>query len=149
MVDASGLGKFQPKNDGELYLSAWCGMLKYWLLGDQAKAMQQSELIWSAYRDPSTSAATKPLVAPWLRGDWKGFLKAQEKDFEKRWARARKDGTVLSEEGAELRVTVQRFPLEQKWCWAHAGLALLAHRRYGVDICTDPFWLPPHALRCA
>lgn len=148
VVDASGTGGHKPEDKGgELYASAWCGMLKHWILGDLKKAEEQSELIWGAYRDASFAAASKPLVTPWLKDDWKGFVKAQQKDFEKLWVRGRKDGTVRSESAGETVVTVERYPIEQKWCWAHCGLALLAHRQ-GLEVATDPFWFPPHALKC-
>jgi hypothetical protein len=148
VVDASGLNGHKPEEKGgTLYASAWCGMLKHWILGDEKKAQAQAELIWGAYRDASFAAASKPLVTPWLKGDWDGFVKAQRKDFDKLWARGRKDGTVRSEQGDERVVTVQRYPVEQKWCWAHCGLALLAYRR-GVQVATDPFWFPEHALAC-
>jgi hypothetical protein len=148
VVDSSGIGDHKPVDKGgELYASAWCGMLKHWILGDLKEAIRQSEMIWGAYRDASFTAATKPLVTPWLKGDWKAFVKAQQKDFEKLWARGRRDGTVRSEKHDEMVVTVERYPVEQKWCWAHCGLALLAHRR-GVEVVTDPFWFPPHALKC-
>jgi hypothetical protein len=147
VVDASGIGGREPKDDGELYASAWCGMLKHSILGDAKKAEQQSEVIWAAYRPPSFSGASKQLVSPWLKGDWNGFVKAQRKDFEKLWARGRKDGTVRSETADSMVVTVQRYPIEQKWCWAHCGLALLAYRR-GVEVATDLFWFPAHALKC-
>lgn len=146
VIDASGIGDHKPEErHGELYASAWCGMLKHWVLGDLRKAAQHSELIWSAYRDASFAAATKPLVMTWLKGDWKGFFKAQQKDFEKLWTRGRKDGTVRSESGEDVLVTVQKYPLEQKWCWAHCGLAMLAHRK-GIEVATDAFWFPSHAL---
>jgi hypothetical protein len=148
VVDSSGIGDYKPVDKGgELYASAWCGMLKHWILGDLKEANKQSEMIWGAYRDASFTAATKPLVTPWLKGDWKAFVKAQQKDFEKLWARGRRDGTVRSEKHDEMVVTVERYPVEQKWCWAHCGLALLAHRR-GVEVVTDPFWFPHHALKC-
>ena len=73
-------------------------------------------------------------------------MKAQQKDFEKLWTRGRKDGTVRSETHNEVVVTVQRYPVEQKWCWAHCGLAMLAHRQ-GVKVANDPFWFPAHALQ--
>jgi hypothetical protein len=146
VVDASGIGEYTPKNDGELYASAWCGMLKYWILGDRQKAVEQSEFIGKAYRPPFFSAASKQLVLPWLKSDWKGFVKAQQDDFDKLWVRAGKDGTIQSKKGDEILVTVQRYPIEQKWCWAHCGMALLAYRQ-GVEVATDPLWFPPHALK--
>lgn len=148
VVDVHGLNGHTPvEGGGELYASAWCGMLKHWTLGELNEARRQSELIWGAYRDTSFAGAPKPLVTPWLKGDWDGFVKAQQKDFEKLWARGRKDGTVRSEVGDTVTVTVQRYPIEQKWCWAHCGLALLAYRQ-GVEVATDPFWFPAHALKC-
>lgn len=146
VVDASGIGDHKPEErGGELYASAWCGMLKHWILGDLRKAEEQSGLIWSAYRDASFAAASKPLAIPWLKGDWNVFHKAQRKDFEKLWTRGRKDGTVRSESGEDILVTVRKYPVEQKWCWAHCGLAMLAHRK-GVEVATDAFWFPSHAL---
>lgn len=146
VVDSSGIGDHKPvARFGELYASAWCGMLKHWILGDLKRAEEHAELIWSAYRDASFAAAPKRLVMPWLNGDWSGFMKAQRKDFEKLWARGRKDGTVRSESGEDILVTVERYPLEQKWCWAHCGLAMLAHRK-GIEVAADAFWFPSHAL---
>jgi hypothetical protein len=150
VADASG-DKGQRPSDfghGELYLAAWCGMMKYWILGEQEKAVQQSELIWGAYRDQGVLAASKSLVTPWLNHDWKSFVKAQKKDFEKLWNRARKDcWTVREENPEEIVVTTQRYQIEHQWCWAHCGMALLAHRQ-GIEVATDPFWFPSHALKC-
>jgi len=87
----------------------------------------------------------KPKGTPWLKSNWDGFRKAQHKDFEKLWARGGKDGTVRSRTGTEFVVTVERYPIEQKWSWSHCGLALLAYRR-GMKVITDDFWFPPHAL---
>jgi hypothetical protein len=147
VVDATGFSGYQPENNGELYPAAWCGMLKHWILGNEAMARANFDLIWGAYRHPSSAAANKPLVAPWIEGKWTSFVKAQQKDFDRLWARGRKDGTVRSESGDTLTVTVHGFPIEQKWSWAHCGLALLAYRR-GIEVVTDPFWFPPHALKC-
>jgi hypothetical protein len=143
-IDASGTKGQPPRNDGELYASAWCGMLKHWILGAPDKANAQSELVWKAYRPPHFRAATKSLVTPWLAEDWKSFAFEQRKDFERLWARARKDGTASAKKTGTV-VRVQRFPVAQLWCWAHAGLALLA-QRHGAEVVTDSFWLPPHAL---
>lgn len=146
VVDASGYKEYKPKDDGELYASAWCGMLKYWILGDRKKAIEQSDLIWNAYRSPSFSAVTKFLVIPWLKEDWKTFVKAQQKDFDKLWNRGRRNGTVRSETEEKIVVTVQSYPYEQLGSWAHCGLALLAYRR-GANVATDPFWFPAQALK--
>ena len=103
VIDASGTARYKPEDrGGERYASAWCGMLKYWILGDLMKAEEQSELIWDAHRCPSFAAASKTLVTPWLKSNWDGFGKAQRKDFEKLWARGAKDGTVRSRTGTEL-----------------------------------------------
>lgn len=87
------------------------------------------------------------LATPWLKRDWSAFLKAQRKDFERLWSSGRKNGTVRKETRTEMVVTVRMYPVEQVWCWAHCGMALLAHRE-GVEVATDPFWFPPHALKC-
>ena len=42
---------------------------------------------------------------------------------------------------------VERYNVQQLWCWAHCGLALLAYRA-GAEVATDPFWFPSHALQC-
>ena len=148
VIDASGFQNYTPHNDGELYASAWCGMLKYWILGKREKAIEQSDVIWKAYRDPSCRAATKQLVQPWLKDDWELFSKRQTEDFQKLWDRARKDKTVLSENDFEIEVDMEKMSsVQQLWCWAHCGLALLAFRS-GVEVKTDPFWLPSFALEC-
>lgn len=148
VIDASGFKTYKPRNDGELYASAYCGMLKYWILGDWQKAVEQSEIVFSSYRDISFRGAGKPLITPWLKRDWKGFIKAQQKDFEKLWVRARKNGTVKSESRLETVVDMEPVRhIQQAWCWAHCGMALLA-KRQGIEVVTDPFWFPPHALAC-
>jgi hypothetical protein len=67
VVDGSGYKKYTPRNDGELYTSAYCGMLKYWVLGEWEKAIQQSEIIWGAHHYVAYRAASKPLITPWLK----------------------------------------------------------------------------------
>jgi hypothetical protein len=148
IADASGDKGETPLDFGygELYLAAWTGMMKYWILGDQQKAVEQSELIWQAYRERGVTAAAKPLVTPWLKKDWAAFAKAQQKDFQKLWTRARKDRwTVKGETAMEITVTTERYQIEHEWCWAHCGLAMLAHRQ-GIKVETDPFWFPAAAL---
>jgi hypothetical protein len=77
------------------------------------------------------------------------FVKCQQKDFEKLWNRARKDRwTVRSENSTEMVVTSERYQIEHQWCWAHCGMALLAHRQ-GAEVVTDPFWFPSVALEDA
>jgi hypothetical protein len=149
IADTSGDKGEKPVNNGELYAAAWCGMMKHWILGDLEKAGEQSSLIWGAYRDQIICAATKPLVTPWLKRDWNAFLKAQQKDFEKLWGRARKNHwTVRSENEREIVVTTNKLLIEHDWCWAHCGMAMLAYRQFGVEVATDGFWFPPHALKC-
>lgn len=146
VADASGEKGEKPLNNGELYAAAWCGMMKYWILGDEEKAIEQSNLIWGAYRDQQLFAALKPLVVPWLKKDWTTFVKRQQKDFEKLWNRARKDGwTVRSESSTEIVVRTEGYQIGHMWCWAHCGMALLAHGQ-GVEVATDPLWFPAHAL---
>lgn len=148
VADAHGDKGIKPMDygSGELYTAAWCGMLKYWILGDDEKAVEQSNFIWGAYRDKQVLAAAKPLVIPWLRRDWTPFVKAQQKDFEKLWNRARRDGwTVRREDSNQTIVTTDRYQIRHQWCWAHCGMAVLAHQR-GVEVATDPFWFPATAL---
>jgi hypothetical protein len=146
IADASGDKGEKPLNDGELYAAAWCGMMKYWILGDEEKAMEQSNLIWGAYRDQQFFAAPKPLVTPWLKKDWKALVNRQQKDFDKLWKRARKDGwTVRSESSTEIVVRTNGYQIGHMWCWAHCGMALLANRQ-GAKVATDPLWFPSHAL---
>lgn len=146
VADANGDKGQTPHDNGELYASAWSGLLKHSVLGDDEKALQQSELIWSAYRDAEVRGAPKPLVMPWLKKDWKAFIKQQQRDFDKRWASARKDGwTVRSESQQRTIVTTSKYQIEHQWCWAHCAMAMLAHRQ-GVKVVTDSFWFPPQAL---
>jgi len=151
MADSSGDKGETPADNGELYAAAWCGTLKWWILGDLAKALQESEKIWPAFRDQffSLRAAANPLVGPWLKRDWSSFMKRQNKDFDQLWARARKSNWIVrSETESEVVVTTNRLLIERDWCWSHCGLALLAYRFEGVPVATDPFWFPPHALEC-
>ena len=146
--DSSGENGERPSDDGELYAAAWCGLIKYWILGDDQKAVAESDVIWGAYRDAQVFAAPKPLTIPWIKRDWKTFVERQKKDFEKLWSRARKDAwTVRSETTSEIVVRSDGYQIGHMWCWAHCGMALLAHRQ-GVEVATDPFWFPAHALKC-
>jgi hypothetical protein len=137
-----------PRNNGELFAAAWCGMLKHWILGDQKRSLQESEVIWGAHRYDIARTAPKTLVVKWLEGDWKGFVKLQQKDFKALWEWAGKNRIVVSESGSEKVIAFNLLPVPGRgWCWAHCGLAMLAHRQ-GVEIAADPFWFPPHALQC-
>jgi hypothetical protein len=147
VADLSGDKGEKPLNNGELYSAAWCGMLKHWILGDDQKAMEQSEQIWGAYRPPGLFAASKPLALPWLRRDWTRFRKQQEKDFTKLWERARKDHwTIRQESATEIVVTTDGFQVRHQWCWAHCAMAVLAHRQ-GAEVASDPFWFPAVAIK--
>lgn len=149
VADASGDKRVRPLDNGEIYAAAWCGMMKYWILGDDANAAQQAALIWGARREQGVFAAPKPLATTWLKRDWGAFVKAQRKDFEKLWQRARKDcWTVKAEDSTEIVVTTDRYQIRHQWCWAHCGMAMLAHRK-GIEIATDPFWFPPNAIATA
>lgn len=146
MGDASGDKGAVPRDDGELYAAAWSGMLKYWILGEEGKAVEQSEMIWGAYRERGIFAAAKPLVTPWLKRDWPRFQKAQRKDFDKLWQRAKKDGwTVRAENSTQVIVTTEKYQIEHMWCWAHCGLGILGHRA-GAEVATDEFWFPENAI---
>ncbi len=137
-----------PNNNGELFAAGWCGMLKYCILGDLKKAVQESEIIWGSYRYDIARVAPKALVGKWLEGDWKGFVKLQQKDFKALWDWARKNRILVSETGDEKVIAFGRMPVPGRgWCWAHCGLAMLAHRQ-GIEVATDPFWFPLHALEC-
>jgi len=147
VIDSNG-DKRKPLNNGELFSAAWCGMLKYWILGDAKKAAEQYEIAGVANREEISRAAPKSLVAKWLAGDWKSFAGEQRKDFKTLWERAKKDEAVISKDENEVVIVFNRIPLPGRgWCWSHNGLAMLAHRR-GVEIATDSFWLPAHALTC-
>lgn len=140
--------KSPPNNNGELFAAAWCGMLKYWILGDVKKAVQESEIIWGAHRYDIARVAPKALVGKWLEGDWKKFEKLQQKDFAALWERLRKHRILVSETDTERVISFNRVGVPGTgWCWAHCGLAMLAHRQ-GVEVATDPFWFPLHALQC-
>ncbi len=146
--DSSGERGERPADDGELYAAAWCGMIKNWFIGEDRKAATESDVVWSTFRDPQVLAASKLLTTPWIKRDWKTFVERQKKDFERMWNQARKDSwTVRSEIGSEIVVRTNGCRIGYRWCWAHCGLALLAHRQ-GVEVATDPFWFPPHALKC-
>lgn len=147
-VDSSGASQ-EPRNNGELFAAAWCGMLKYWILGDKEKARKEADKIWSAYRYDIARTAPKPMVVKWLAEDWKSFAKQQQKDFKAQWDRLRKYRILRSETPHETVVAFSEIPVPGRgWCWAHCGLALLALRE-GAPVVTDPLWFPEHALSCA
>lgn len=148
VVDAAGHGGALPKDDGELYTSAWSGMLKYAILGDAERSDKQYEIFQKSSRPTYCHAATKQLVVPWLKRDWEQFRKNQKADFEKFWSRCRKNGVAKGtcDEGIVVNIDALSS-IGQVGCWAHAGLAMLA-RRNGVSTESDQFWLPPHAFAC-
>lgn len=146
-VDSAGANGHRPRDDGELYASAWTGMLKHWILGDPNKAEAEAEIVWKAHKDIAFKASTKQLVAPWLKGNWDGFTKSQKKDFEKLWEQSKKHGMAQADDRGCVFNLDGYSSVQQSWCWAHCGLALLARRR-GVEVATDPIWLPPEAVQC-
>lgn len=149
VVDAAGWrGSPLGQEFGELHAGAWCGMMKHSIMGGAGSAAEQANTIWGAQRSEAFSTASKPLVQAWLRADWDEFRLQQRKDFARLWAKARKTSAIKRDTRSE--ITIELGPIasiEQFWCWAHCGLALLAYRR-GVEVATDPLWFPPHALEC-
>ena len=146
-IDSNGANGHSPRDNGELYASAWTGMLKHSILGNGGMAKSEAEILWKASKDISFKASTKQLVVPFLEGDWDAFRKNQKKDFEQRWEQARKQGAGQSSE-RECVINLDRYSsVQQSWCWAHCGLALLA-RRQGVEVATDPIWFPAHVIQC-
>jgi hypothetical protein len=148
VVDSSGIGGQPLRTDGEFHASAWCGMLKHWILGDHVTAAKEASLIWTAYRYNIARFAPKSLVTKWLAADWNAFRTQQEKDFNALWEGARKKRLINSKKSGSTIVDAWNIPVAgHGWCWAHCGLAVLAHRQ-GIPVTTDPFWFPPHALKC-
>lgn len=140
---------FFPASSGDLYAAAWCGMLKNTILGNQKTAIEQSKAIWEAHRDRLLFAAPKSLVFAWLNKDWEKFIEQQRKDFNRLWGRIHKDAwSIRSESATEIVIRTNAIDTGNMWCWAHCALALLAYRQ-GIQIETDSFWFPAHALKCA
>ena len=146
VVDADTSGQTWS-NNGERYAAAWCGTLKYSILGDKQKAEKEFDTIWDTYKNDMAPSAPKSLASKWLTEDWKGFRKAQGKDFENRWERARKYRWIVDDNPEEPTVRLWDILPGRNWCWSHVGLAMLAHRR-GIEVATDPLWFPAHALTC-
>ena len=117
IADAEGDKLGHPMDNGELYTAAWCGMIKHWLLGDDAKARRYAQVVWEAHREKHLLVAPKTLVLPWIKKDWKTFVSAQCKDFQKLWLRADKDQwTIKSESSTEVVVTTDRYQIGHQWC---------------------------------
>ena len=149
-VDSTGFRDFVPQDrgHGELYESAWAGILKYWVLGDLKRAQKESAIAWGAYRHPSFSFGTKPIATPWLKQDWNRFRRAQVKDFEKFWKRIAREPRCVRRTKTRITVNVSTIGLGmQTGYWANYILGALAYRQ-GAEVATDPLWFPPHALNC-
>lgn len=131
---------------GEQYAAAWCGVLKHTILGNEVKARQEYDLVWKSRRDLEFTAAPKAMAAAWLKKDWKSFVNQQRKDFDRLWVKARKNAwSVKSQSPTQIVVTTRGYRIGHMWCWSHCGLALLAARQ-GIEVATDSFWFPTHAL---
>lgn len=145
VVDSSGFRSYTASDDGSRFTCAWSGILKYAILGDLSRASEEASVVWPSYRPPEIKATTKPLTTPWLRQDWSKFRRAQQRDFDTLWTRARKYDVVRSETKRKRVVSAHSISIEQSWPWAHCAMALWAVR-HGADVITDPFWFPPHSL---
>ena len=147
VVDSKG-DRQAPRNNGELFAAAWCGTLKHWILGDLKQAEAELKIVGTSYRYDIAKLALKPMAAKWLAGNWKGFAKEQQKDFTALWERLTKYRLAAPRGENEIVIQFDRLGVPGTgWCWSHCGLAMLAHRR-GHPVITDPFWFPPHALKC-
>lgn len=144
-VDGVGHGQ-NLQNNGEVYVYAWVGMLKHWILKDLRTAETQFQSAKTAFIPESLKAAQPWFVEPWLRGNWRAFRTAQRRDFRLRWINAKKN-RAIQQKNRDIIVDIERAaePIDQRWCWAHAGLALLAHND-GIEVETDEFWFPRKAL---
>jgi hypothetical protein len=137
------------RNNGELHYRAWCGALKYEALGNKDKAMEQYRHLEGSFCPDYGRTANRQFLLKVIKEKWDDFVRLQNKDFERLWHRAFRNGIVRREstDASNPIVRIGDIPIEQLWCWSHVGLALLAHRR-GVSVATDSLWFPPYALKC-
>lgn len=144
LCEASG----EEENDGEVLARAWCGTLKYKLLGNNPQSLVQYKHLVAAY-NPHARTGTKEYLRVLIREDWNKLPALQNKDFARMWARAHRNGIVSGKfpDRQQVIVRINGIPIEQFWCWSQVGVALLAYR-LGASVATDPLWFPAHALAC-
>ena len=146
VLDTGGDGRAKPSDTNEIHECAWSGMFKYWVLKDYEKAATEAEAIWSSNAHSSVRGAAAGLVKPWLGRDWDAFRKQQKLDFRRRWTWLKKN-RAMAERKTKRIIELRRLSLVlERWCWAHCAMAFLAYRD-GVEVETDSFWFPPHALK--
>lgn len=131
---------------------AWSGLWRFILLGDKPKAKEQAEILYSAHRPMGVRLPRKPLVKAWLDEDWKAFRQAQKKSFKQLWDHRRKAiwrtdagirSSILKEDDNVVELVLYDTLNSS---WQENGIAL--HLRHqGIEIETDPLWLPVSALR--
>lgn len=145
LVEASG----DESNDGELHYRAWSGAMRGLLLGDSAAAKQQYKQLEGSRCPLFARTGSRAFLLKAINNKWSDFAKLQREDFDRLWKRSRSDGTLRGDLSSPASTVVRLvgWPPQQLWCWTHAGLALLGHRK-GADIETDELWLPKHALQC-
>ncbi len=138
----------------DLCQQGWSGFMKFSLLGDNKRALEQAEIMFGATKPINLRLPSKTLMMAWLNEDWKGFNRALKESFKRRWAgldkyvkyaEISKKEPVLTESEGSIKVVLKKLNQRVDGNWQENALAILAVSK-GVEVPTDPLWFPAVAL---
>lgn len=130
-----------PADTYPLY-PAWCGLLKFEVLGDAAARDAQAEVALATGRLPWVPLPGKALTRRFLHGDPKAFGKQLRSDVRKFEASVKPNAKVDGEPVFDVRKPSGHKP----WPYMQAVLAkLVALRGHGVEC--ESVWMPGCFLR--
>ena len=130
-----------PNSQGYQYLQAWTGILKYRILGNQDKVLEQYEIM---QRFKSTRIFLWPLdklVGSFVDRDYKTFNSVLKRSCERQWKWSEKEKAISRNSNGELVLDAPGRHEHFMWPWVEGAFAKLAFMD-GADIKYDSLWLP-------
>jgi hypothetical protein len=123
------------------YFHAWTGILKYRILGNEDKVIEQHEIMkkWKSVR--VFEWPTNKIVDSFVKRDWKSFNKELKRCCERHWVYAERDKAFVNTENGEQVLDLKKKHNYFFWPWVEGAFAKLAYRD-GAEIKYDSPWLP-------
>ncbi len=130
-----------PKLDEYQYLQAWTGILKYKILGEDNRVVEQYELMKKWKPDRIFLWPLDKLVESFVEKDYKTFNMALKRSCERQWKWSEKEKAITKDSDGEIVLDVYKRHDHFLWPWVECAFAKLAYLD-GAEIKYDSPWLP-------
>ena len=132
--------------NGYQFNQAWAGMLKFRILGDREKELEQLEILKRKRSVGYCKSPSHKLATTFCNQDSKAFAAELKKSYRSEWKKLEKEGGVQVDDNGRASVTLSDRNQDHLWLWPEAAFAKLVAKSESIELPTDPLWLPPAIL---